>query len=62
MDSNTSLNSVLLPKKRYTKPKLYVYGDFRDITLGTSMMTGESGQHATHQSNSGTMYWHIDTK
>jgi hypothetical protein len=35
------------PRKPYRPPRLEVLGDVRDVTLGTSGGTGESGAPAT---------------
>ncbi len=37
------LSAKSMPKKGYETPELICYGDVRDVTLGPTVGTGESG-------------------
>jgi len=47
----------VLAKKAYASPVLYHYGDIRDLTMGPSFGTGESGAPLTYYAPGGQGGW-----
>ena len=46
---STPVQKTAQEKKRYTRPQFICYGDVRDVTLGGSPGTGDSGGSMSQQ-------------